>query len=140
MLESPSPHPPEPALLCIHFFFAGIFLLSAAVQLNDPDPWRWVAIYLAAAAIGLGGWRRPEAAAGVGLVAVAWSLSIAAAGLEPLELKALLGDAVMKTAGVERWREMLGLAIIAAYALTTAAMQRAAAAAAPSSDHEPRPR
>lgn len=124
----------------VHLIFAGIFILSGAVQLNDPDPWRWVAIYFAAAAVGLGGWRRPWMAGGVGFVAVAWSISIGAAGMEPLDLEALVGDEGMKTSGVERWRELLGLAIIAAYALVTAAIQHASGAAATSSDPATRPR
>ena len=62
----------------LHVIFAGIFLLSAAVQLNDPDPWRWVAIYGAAAGVGLGGWRVRGVAAGVGLVAVIWAAAIGA--------------------------------------------------------------
>ena len=127
-------------MLVLHRILAGLFLLSAAVQLNDPDPWRWVAIYLAAAAIGLGGWRRPWLAGVLGLAAGGWALAIGAAGLEPLELPALFGDVSMKTDGVERWRELLGLSIIAVYSLAAATIQPASAGAAPSSDPGPRPR
>ena len=124
----------------LHRVFACIFFLSAAVQLNDPDPWRWVAIYLAAAAIGVGGWRRPWFAGGIGIVAGGWAVAIGAGGLEPLDLPAVLGGAAMETQSVEHWRELLGLSLIAVYALAAAAMQRASAEAAPSSDPAPQPR
>lgn len=31
----------------LNLFFAALFLFGAVVQLNDPDPVRWVAIYMA---------------------------------------------------------------------------------------------
>jgi hypothetical protein len=31
--------------------FAALFLLGAIVQINDPDPLRWMLLYLAAAAL-----------------------------------------------------------------------------------------
>ena len=104
----------------LHGALAVLFVLGAVVQLNDPDPLRWVVIYLAAAAVALVGRQRRMVAAGVAVAATVWAISIAAGGLGPLDLAALFGDATMKTAGVEAWREMLGLGLIAAYCLACA--------------------
>ncbi len=30
----------------LHIFIATVFVLFAGVQLNDPDPWLWVLVYL----------------------------------------------------------------------------------------------
>lgn len=35
------------------FFFAALFLVGAAVQLNDPDPVAWIAAYLVGAGLSL---------------------------------------------------------------------------------------
>ena len=102
----------------VHGVFAALFVLGAVVQLNDPDPLRWVVIYLAAAAVALVGRRWRAASGGVAVIAMVWAVTIAAGGMEPLALEALFGDATMKTVGVEAWRELLGLGLIAVYCLT----------------------
>ncbi len=104
----------------LHGMLAALFVLGAAVQLNDPDPLRWVAIYLAAAGVAIIGRRWRAISGGVAAVAALWAISIVAGGMGPLDLEALFGDATMKTAGVEAWREMLGLGLIAAYCLACA--------------------
>lgn len=47
----------------LHLFFALLFGLGAVVQLNDPDPWLWVVLYLLVAAVAGAGyldkWKRP---------------------------------------------------------------------------------
>jgi len=89
---------------------AGLFVLGALVQYNDPDPVRWIAIYIAAAVAVLVVKR--WLAAGVAVAALCWAGAIAAGGLVPVEPGELVAG--MKTQGVEEWREMLGLLIIAA--------------------------
>lgn len=62
-------------LIALNVVFALVFVLSAALQYNDPDPVRWVVMYLAAAASTImalhlrRGW---IAAGAVGLVAAVW--------------------------------------------------------------------
>lgn len=92
-----------------------VFLLSAGLQLNDPDPWAWVAIYLAAAGVsGLAAtgrqppWRRPAALA-VALVALVWAIRVALSSPRLPPILALFGDWEMQAAGTEERRETLGL-------------------------------
>jgi hypothetical protein len=62
-------------LVALNILFALLFLFSAALQYNDPDPLRWVAIYAGAAistVLALH-WRPGWLAAGaVGVVAAVW--------------------------------------------------------------------
>lgn len=39
----------RPAGRPVNLVFSGLFLLFAALQYNDPDPWLWIPIYLLAA-------------------------------------------------------------------------------------------
>jgi hypothetical protein len=39
------------ALRIFNYLFAFLFLVSAALQYNDPDPWLWIPIYLAGAVL-----------------------------------------------------------------------------------------
>ncbi|KAB2910360.1 MAG: hypothetical protein F9K40_02775, partial [Kofleriaceae bacterium] len=63
-------------LVAANVLFAALFLLSAGLQYNDPDPGIWIAIYVAAAVATLaalhvrGGW---VAATVVALVCAAWA-------------------------------------------------------------------
>lgn len=62
-------------LVVLNVLFALLFLASAGLQYNDPDPIRWAAFYVAAAvATVLALHRRPGwmAAAAVGVVAAVW--------------------------------------------------------------------
>ena len=99
-----------------HSLAAAVFLLSAAVQLNDPDPLRWVILYTvaallaAAAPLGRAGFRRASGA--LALLAGAWGAWILSGDLPPLGTSL---DPQMKAPGAEQWREGLGLMLIAAY-------------------------
>jgi hypothetical protein len=110
----------------LHGVMAAIFLFSAVLQLNDPDPAPWVAIYLAAgglAALAAAGcrppWRRPAAVILAG-IAVAWALAIAFTSPEVPPLRALVGDWGMRAAGIEERRETLGLLLLALWAAVVA--------------------
>jgi hypothetical protein len=103
-----------PKLRIVNWIVAALFVISAWLQLNDPDPWGWVAIYLAAgiaclvAERGQRGW---WLAAGVALASLIW-----AAALSPILPEVRLGDLAktMKAESpqIELGRELLGLLII----------------------------
>lgn len=101
---------------------AVIFLFFAALQFNDPDPGRWIAVYFAAAVLSAGaalGWRGrlppwmwPTVLA---VIATLWSLSIWRGIVGPVSTGELFGTMGMKTSAVEETRESLGLLIVAAW-------------------------
>jgi hypothetical protein len=120
-----------------------LFLFSAAVQLNDPDPLRWIAIYTAAAVVcGLElGRRTPAWAPGVlTVIAVAWAASLHL-GARDVPIASLFAEWEMRDVRVEEAREMYGLAIVAAWMLVVAAVawrrsrRRVRAAARPQLPH-----
>lgn len=96
---------------------ACLFLFGAAVQYNDPDPLRWMAIYLAAAAVSAGHALRPMSALPGAIVATAaliWAILWAPSALATLPAAAdIASDVKMMSPGVEEVRELLGLVIIA---------------------------
>jgi hypothetical protein len=104
-----------------HAIFGLLFLLSAAVQYNDPDGLIWGAWYAGAAATCFFAARRPKEAAMVAAIlclgSVAWAGSIVSSGLTPITLDALFGDMKMKTENTEKWRETGGLVIAATWML-----------------------
>ncbi len=108
--------------------FALLFALSAAVQLNDPDWGPWFAFYVAATAVAAVAprWRHGQRTASVALiVALLWCVGIAMLGVESITIAELFHDLRMKTLNVERWREMGGLTITAAWmAVLTATLPR----------------
>jgi hypothetical protein len=88
------------------------FLFSILVQLNDPDPLRWIVIYaLALVACGIelfgrGHWAFPAA---VGVVAGVWAVSLTPRVLGQVPFFAMFGDWEMRDVGIELSREMYGL-------------------------------
>ena len=114
---------PRPA----HAFMAILFLFGAIVQYNDPDPFRWMAIYLGASiACALAALRRGHwaFAAVVGVVALTWGGSLAPAVLGVVEPGALVGAWEMKDTEIEVGREMYGLFIIAAWMFVVVVTER----------------
>ena len=102
----------------LNVLFLVAFLASAAVQLNDPDPARWIALYLAAAGacgLRLAGkpWRLP---AGVVLaVAGGWGATLAGELWgQPVDAHALT-DWQMKAGGSEELREAGGLFLVSVW-------------------------
>jgi hypothetical protein len=107
--------------------FGGVFVLSAVAQHNDPDPLRWIAIYLIAAVAaacppssrwGLG------LAAAVGIVASIWALML----LPTASAVTGMGDLVAAMAPdrpqTEAAREFGGLAIVVIWAVSRAVRPR----------------
>lgn len=91
------------------------FLASVAVQYNDPDPIRWVAIYGAAALAcarvltGRSGWLLPAA---VGAAALVWAVSLTPGVLGHVGFGELFQAFEMKDVRVEVGREFGGLMIV----------------------------
>jgi hypothetical protein len=98
---------------------AVIFAASAALQHNDPDPVRWIALYLAASlccvASGLGWPGARWLAAATALTALAWAAWLAPATLPGFEPRNLLRSMKAETPAIELGRELLGLLIVAGW-------------------------
>lgn len=95
------------------FFLA--YAASVALQYNDPDPLRWVAIYVAAAGACFAwevGWVVRANAAVIGVVAVGWAISIARNTTLLVPLSDALLDWGMHAQGSEEVREVGGLLIV----------------------------
>lgn len=104
-----------------------LFLFGAAVQFNDPDPVRWIAIYgLAAVACLLSLMRRlrwpfPALLCAVCLV---WAATLAPRVLGRVPFGDMFGAFEMRNVGIEESREMYGLTIIAAWMAALAVRER----------------
>jgi hypothetical protein len=95
-----------------------LFLFAVAVQHNDPDPLRWMAIYgLAAVACVLAvAGRLPRLAPVlVGAAALAWAATLARGVVGRVSMGQLFESYAMKSEVVEEAREMGGLLIVAAW-------------------------
>lgn len=98
--------------------FALLFLLSALVQHNDPDPLPWMLAYGAAAAVCVVPATKRGGAGTAWLVsslATAWAFWLAPEALELTELSALTASMSADQPEVEAAREALGLAIVSIY-------------------------
>jgi len=98
---------------------AALFAFAAAVQYNDPDPWRWVIVYsgagLVALLVAVRGVIPLTAAVIVGVVALLWGLSIALR-IPSLDVYGYMFDAwEMKSEPIEEARETTGLLIVAGW-------------------------
>jgi hypothetical protein len=106
---------------------AAVFASFAALQYNDPDPVRWIAIYGAAVVVSalLPG-RRRAAAAGlaVGLLAAAWAAYLLLGVWDVIGVSDLWLKMSEKGGAVEEGREAGGLAIEAAWLLAASAFRR----------------
>jgi len=105
----------------INAIMALLFLLSAALQINDPDPLAWILVYSAAAMICVLfhlsrlDWRTATA---IALVAALWLGFIFPQMIENLgesSLAEILDFSHMKTLGTELIREVGGLLIVIAW-------------------------
>jgi len=100
--------------------FCGLSLVSAYLQLNDPDPERWAAMYLACAwvaLLGALGKSAPKQALAVAIVALSWSAFILpelVGAWKPSDLTATMTNARPE---IEYGREFFGLLIVAGYCL-----------------------
>ena len=114
--------------IACNVLFLAMFIFSVAVQYNDPDPVRWMAIYGFAALACLlelirnQRWSFP---AGIGLIALSWATSIAP-HVHGVRIADLFAEFEMKNEMVEQAREMGGLLLVALWmgALAVSAFRR----------------
>lgn len=108
----------SPWLVGANLAFAALFAVAAALQYNDPDPLRWVALYAGAAAATIaalharGGWR---AALVVAAVAGLWAALLWSDVLGRVEATDLWRKMSAKGGKVEEYREAGGLTLVAAW-------------------------
>ena len=102
----------------VNALMAALFVFAATVQYNDPDPLRWIAIYLAAAlacALAVAGRLRWPVPALVALAALAWAATLAPGVLGRVGPGEMFGAWEMRDAAVEEARESYGLLLVAAW-------------------------
>ena len=103
----------------LNLVMALMFLTGAVLQYNDPDPFRWIAVYGAATVACLLAPRMQRAGvilpAVVGLFCLVWVVAIAPRVLPELELGNLVRTMEVKTPAIEESRELLGLLLITAW-------------------------
>ena len=96
-----------------------LFAFAAALQLNDPDPVRWIAVYTAACAVSLVMVFRRRVMPGIALavfaIAIAWATLIAFGGPGATEYEHMFDAWEMKSPSVEEAREASGLLIVAVW-------------------------
>ena len=106
-------------ITAVNTFFLIAYLLSAAVQYNDPDGLLWMAVYLSAAAMCIAHYRRrqprwlPPALLVVCLLWIGTLLPAIVGQVSPAEI---FDSISMRTRAVEEAREIGGLALVALWA------------------------
>lgn len=109
-------------------FMTVLLALAVAVQYNDPDPLRWMAIYGAACALSALVVVRGRAplvwVAAVGLVALVSGLIVGRGAYGGSHLSEMFQSWEMKSPGVEEAREASGLLIVAAWMAVLAIQAR----------------
>ena len=101
----------------IAFVMLVLFLFGLAVQYNDPDPWRWAAIYGAAAVaclLAVMGRMPRWLPVLVAVVAAVWATSLAPVVVGKVRPGEMFQEFEMKSPLIEQAREMFGLLIITA--------------------------
>ena len=107
-----------------------LFLFGAAVQLNDPDPLRWMLIYLAAAvACAFAAARRLSRLLPIIIAALAllWAATLAPRAFPDVRILEMFAAWEMANERIEDAREMYGLLLIAIYMGVLAITHRRAA-------------
>ncbi len=102
------------------YVMAVLFAGSAALQLDDPDPLRWIAMYGGAClvAVALPATRRVAVVAvGLGLGAAIWALVLLSEVWGVIEVSDLVSKMSAKGGAVEVGREVGGLGIVALFLL-----------------------
>jgi uncharacterized membrane protein len=92
-----------------------VFVFGAIVQYNDPDPYFWTVVYLAAAILSFVSLRRALSwwlPAGVAGAAIVWAGALAVR-VDPEVYRGMFGQLGMASLEIEEARETLGLVIIA---------------------------
>jgi hypothetical protein len=103
-----------------------MFVFSVVVQVNDPDPLVWMAIYGAAAAVcGLEIRRKTPAWApvAIALIALVWAGSIYSRAHD-VPISALFAAWEMRELRIEEAREMYGLTIVGVWMMAIVVAKR----------------
>ena len=112
-----------------------MFVFSAAVQYNDPDPLAWMCIY-GAAAVACGMEIRRQAPlwlpASVAIIALGWAASLYSRARD-VPIASLFAEWEMRDINVEEAREMYGLLIIAVWMIVIAVARSTLRASSPRS-------
>lgn len=113
-----------------------LLFASALVQLNDPDPVQWFAIYAAAGVVAALSLRRPGAVPWpvpvvIAAVAVVWAVAIMPGALGKIGVADLTRTMEAETPAIEIGRETIGLLIVAGWMLVVAFAGRRAHRNAP---------
>ena len=106
---------------------AGLCLLAAVLQYNDPDPLGWIAVYTVTGVLTIGLRRWPDwwpAAVLLAVVALVWSVAIGPAVLGSVPSEAILRQDGMDVTGAEEAREVLGLWLVAVWSAIVAVLAR----------------
>jgi hypothetical protein len=114
------------------------FAFSMVVQVNDPDPWAWIAIYGAAAIVcgfALMGRASARIAVAVALTALAWAATIAPRVIGRVPFSSMFQGFEMRDLGVEESREMYGLLIVVIWMGIVAWTNRASAQRSEGAEH-----
>lgn len=99
--------------------FLVVYLLSAAVQYNDPDALPWIGIYLVAAVMCILKFRKQGQhwlAAGLLVISLLWMGSLLPGVVGQTSLQEITASITMRTREVEEAREIGGLLLIALWA------------------------
>ena len=112
---------PRVIVKILNLLFAVAFLAAPVVQLNDPDPWLWIPLYLIALASCIAFQRKRlnhRFGIAVGLGALCWSVTLLPTVIRhPPAWADVFGDVKMYAPGVEEAREMGGLWLVAGWVL-----------------------
>lgn len=111
----------------LNTIFLVIYVLSAAVQYNDPDALLWAIMYLAAAGMCIAQfWKRPPRWLPRTLLAisVAWIVALLPSIVGQVSLEEIFESISMKTKAVEEAREIGGLLLVGLWASVLSYRQR----------------
>jgi len=115
--------------LILNGLMAALFIFAAALQYNDDDILRWMAIYLAAAACCIAahfGKLKTWMPVAVTVISVGWSAIYATRGAAGLPLGEMFATWEMKNEQIVEEREMFGLLIVAVWMIVLALASRKA--------------
>jgi hypothetical protein len=113
--------------LILNGLMAALFIFAAALQYNDDDIIRWMAIYLAAAACCIAahlGKLKAWVPVAVTVISVGWSAIYAARGALGMPVSDMFSQWEMKNEQIVEEREMFGLLIVAAWMIVLAIAAR----------------
>ena len=108
--------------------FAGFAAWAAIMQLNDPDPERWFALYAAAAVVSAAcaiGRPLRRATLAVALIAFVWAAAIIPALIGHWSISDLGATMTNARPEIELGRELGGLLIVGSYCALAAVITRA---------------